>query len=89
MPVTAIQRDAENPYVWGKDADDRARQREVTIGLATLEAVEILSGLQAGDEIVMAVPPDAELSPGQLLATPEAAADGPEPPEPGQTPGDN
>ena len=89
VPVTAIQRDAENPYVWVKDANDRARQREVTIGLETLEAVEILSGLQAGDEIVIAVPPDAELSPGQRLATPETEAGGPDIPDRDQTPGDN
>ena len=88
VPVTALQRDAENPYVWVKDANNQARQREVTIGLETLEAVEILSGLQVGDEIVIAVPPDADLSPGQLLETP-ADAGGPDIPNSSQTTGDN
>lgn len=72
VPVTALQRDADQPYVWVKDADDTARRREVTIGLETLEAVEILSGLQAGDEIVVSIPPEVELLPGQPLSTPTA-----------------
>ena len=69
VPVTAIQRDAPNPYVWVKDADNMARRREVTIGLETLESVEILSGVQEGDEVVTSIPPEADLSPGQPLST--------------------
>jgi HlyD family secretion protein len=72
VPVAALQRDAETPYVWVKDADNTARRREVTIGLETLEAVEILAGLQAGDEIVVSMPPEAELQPGQPLSSPNA-----------------
>ena len=89
VPVTALQRDAETPYVWVKDANNQARRREVTIGLETLEAVEVLSGLQAGDEIVIAVPPDADLSPGQLLGHPEAEAGGPATPDRGRPQGAN
>jgi HlyD family secretion protein len=69
VPVTAIQRDGASPYVWVQDADNLAQQREVTIGLETLEAVEITAGLQVGDEIVVAVPPEASLVPGQPLNT--------------------
>lgn len=82
VPVTAVQRDGESPYVWVRDADNLARRREVTIGLETLEAVEITAGLQVGDEIVVALPPDANLSPGQPLNTdadqsPPAGGSGP------------
>lgn len=68
-PVSAIRRDLGEPYVWVKDADNTAQRREVTLGLETLEAVEILSGLQEGDEIVVSIPPEVQLSPGQLLDT--------------------
>lgn len=81
VPVTAIQRDGESPYVWVQDADNLARRREVTIGLETLESVEITAGLQVGDVIVVSVPPEARLSPGQPLSTEAEAApaDGAEP----------
>ncbi|WP_039724795.1 efflux RND transporter periplasmic adaptor subunit [Leptolyngbya iicbica] len=69
VPVTAVQRDGESPYVWVRDAANLAQQREVTIGLETLEAVEITSGLQEGDEIVVSIPPEVTLSPGQPLNT--------------------
>lgn len=79
VPVTAVQRDAESPYVWIKDAENTARKREVSLGLETLEAVEILSGLQVGDEIVVNVPPDIDLSEGQPLGSSS-------PPSPGGMP---
>ena len=71
VPVTALQRDAATPYVWVKTADNTAQQQEVEIGLETLESVEILSGLQAGDEIVVFLPPDVVLTPGQPLTVPQ------------------
>ncbi|MDB9528282.1 efflux RND transporter periplasmic adaptor subunit [Oscillatoria sp. CS-180] len=74
IPVTALQRDAGNPYVWVKDAEGLAQQREVTVGLETLETIEILSGLQEGDEIVVAVPPETDLVPGSPLTPPETNA---------------
>jgi len=69
VPVTAVQREGETPYVWVRDADNLAQQREVAIGLETLEAVEITAGLQEGDEIVVSMPPEARLVPGQPLQT--------------------
>lgn len=78
VPVTAIQRDGEMPYVWVRDADNTAQQREVEVGLETLDSVEILSGLEAGDEIVVSIPPEATLTPGQPLASPGVGEAGPE-----------
>lgn len=77
VPVTALQRDAANPYVWVRDGNNTAQQREVQIGLETLESVEILSGLAVDDEIVVSIPPEVTLTPGQPLASPETEADVP------------
>jgi HlyD family secretion protein len=70
VPVSAVQQDAETPYVWVKDAENLAQRRDVVVGLETLEAIEIVSGLQEGDEVVAAIPPDVNLSPGQPLGEP-------------------
>ena len=70
IPVVALQRDAAAPYVWVSDTDNTAQQREVETGLETLEAIEIVAGLQAGDEVIVSLPPDVTLMPGQRLANP-------------------
>ncbi|MEO1095339.1 MAG: efflux RND transporter periplasmic adaptor subunit [Cyanobacteria bacterium J06638_28] len=77
VPVTALQRDAANPYVWVRDSNNRAQKREVQIGLETLESIEILSGLAVGDAIVVSIPPEVTLTPGQPLALPGSEADVP------------
>ncbi len=77
VPVTAIQRDAEGSYVWVRDANNTAQQRPVETGLETLEAVEIVTGLAAGDEVVESLPPDITLQPGQPLTTGATGAPGP------------
>ena len=85
LPVTALQRDAATAYVWVQDADNTAQRREVMVGLETLEGVEVLSGLQGGEEIVVAVPPEITLTPGQPLTAPqpeEARPGGDRPPRP-------
>ncbi|MEL6382490.1 MAG: efflux RND transporter periplasmic adaptor subunit [Cyanobacteria bacterium J06626_18] len=71
IPVTALQRDAATPYVWVRDANDTAQQREVETGLETLEAIEIVAGLQAGDEVIVSLPPEVTLTPGQPLIDPQ------------------
>lgn len=70
VPVTALQRDGEVPYVWVSDGDNTAQRREIQTGLETLQSIEVISGLQEGDEIVVAVPPESPLTPGQPLTTP-------------------
>ncbi|MGF1459581.1 MAG: efflux RND transporter periplasmic adaptor subunit [Leptolyngbyaceae cyanobacterium] len=67
VPVAAIQRDSPTPYVWVQDAAGLAQQREVSLGLETLESAEITAGLQPGDMVVVAIPPEVSLSPGQPL----------------------
>lgn len=73
IPVTALQRDAANPYVWVRDADNTAQQREIETGLETLEAIEVVAGLQPGDEVIVSLPPDETLTPGQPLMDPQPA----------------
>ncbi|MEO0984558.1 MAG: efflux RND transporter periplasmic adaptor subunit [Cyanobacteria bacterium J06639_14] len=73
IPVTALQRDAANPYVWVRDADNTAQQREIETGLETLEAIEVVAGLQPGDEVIVSFPPDETLTPGQPLMDPQPA----------------
>ena len=86
VPVTAIQRDAATPYVWVRDGENTAQQRDVETGLETLEAIEIRSGLQEGDEVIVLIPPEVVLTPGQPLAAPQPEGAG-EAGSPDQMPG--
>lgn len=70
VPVTALQRDAEQPYVWVQDDENTAQRQEVEVGLETLQLVEVTAGLEVGDDIVVSVPPETPLTPGQPLITP-------------------
>jgi HlyD family secretion protein len=67
VPVAAVQREGGKPYVWVQDAAGLAQQRPVTLGLETLEAIEIAAGLQIGDEIVVDLPSEVQLSPGDPI----------------------
>ena len=68
VPLMAIQNQGDDPFVWLKDEDGKAQKQAVTLGLQNLQTAEIISGLQAGDEIVPALPPGVELTPGAPLA---------------------
>ena len=72
VPLTAIQTEGETQFVWVKDAQGNAQKRTVSVGLENLQSAAILSGLQAGEEIVPALPPDAALVPGMPLADAES-----------------
>jgi HlyD family secretion protein len=67
VPLTAVQNDAETPYVWVRTEEGTAAKREVRLGLQNLQSVEILSGLESGDEVVTSIPPDQSLAPGTPL----------------------
>lgn len=62
LPIEALQRAGNKPFVWVNDGRDRAKKQPVTLGLEGLELVEVTSGLQAGDQIVLA-PPTGNLTP--------------------------
>lgn len=80
VPTTALQMDGGEPFVWVRDSDGTAQRRPVVVGLQSVESVEIVSGLEAGDEIVATLPPDQPLTPGTPLNTP-TMPDGISPPE--------
>ena len=62
----AIQGDDKNPFVWIKDAQNRARKRTVTLGLEGANKVEVKSGLKAGDKIIVPFA-DVTLEAGTLI----------------------
>lgn len=67
VPLTAIQDEGSSQFIWVKDQDNRAQKQEVMVGLQNLRSAEIVSGLQAGHEIVPALSPGIELIPGTPL----------------------
>lgn len=72
VPLQALQTDDDTPYLWIRDEQGRARRREVTTGLQTLDQVEIVSGLAAGDAVIVNVPTDPPLEDGMPIADPSA-----------------
>jgi HlyD family secretion protein len=80
IPPEAIQRTEANPFVWVRDAQGKAKQQPVQIGLEGLETVEITSGLKTGDQLVLP-PPDAVLTPGAPLAIDQSQTEAAPPPE--------
>ncbi|MEA5448633.1 efflux RND transporter periplasmic adaptor subunit [Leptolyngbya sp. CCNP1308] len=71
LPSNAIQQEGGETFVWVVDAEGRAQKRPVTTGLDTLEAVEIVSGLDDTDTVILTPPPDQPLEAGLTVeATP-------------------
>lgn len=66
MPVAAVRRDEAGAYVWRVTADERAERAPVELGLANDLAQAVLSGLAAGDRVVV--------GPGRILAQLSAGA---------------
>lgn len=65
VPIEALTRGANATTVTVVDAQHRAVTRTVTLGLETPNAVEVLSGLQAGEDVV--VSGASLLRPGQIV----------------------
>ncbi|HEY9878091.1 MAG TPA: efflux RND transporter periplasmic adaptor subunit [Leptolyngbyaceae cyanobacterium] len=74
VPLSALQQESDRTFVWVKDAAGTAQKRPVVVGLQTLEAAEIVSGLALGDEIIVSLPPEVELMPGIPLQSPSSQA---------------
>ena len=68
LPLEALQSADSQPFVWVKDAKGQAKKQPVTLGLEGLRLVEVTSGLQAGEQVVLP-PPDQTLTPGIPLQT--------------------
>lgn len=66
VKLEAIQRGEEKPFVWIKDAQNRARKRTVTLGLEGANQVEVKSGLKIGEKIILPFA-DVPLEAGTLI----------------------
>ncbi|MBD2462097.1 efflux RND transporter periplasmic adaptor subunit [Oscillatoria sp. FACHB-1407] len=77
LAVEAVQQ-GDEPFVWVRDAEGKAQQRPIELGLEGLTEIEVTSGLQVGEEIILPSP-DVVLTPGALTApTSESTAGSPE-----------
>ncbi len=68
LSTEAIQRDANQPFVWVRDRDSRAQKQPISIGLEGLLTVEITNGLQPNDEVILP-PVEPPLKPGTPVTT--------------------
>ena len=66
LPTEAIQQSGSKPFVWLRDDRGLARRRDVTLGLEGLTTVEVTSGINAGEEVVLPLP-GLQLTPGTPL----------------------
>ena len=53
VPLAALQTSQGSTFVWVKDTEGRAEQRQVKTGIQNLQVIEIVSGLLEGDEVVI------------------------------------
>ena len=51
IPTEALVQREKN-FVWTVDSEGKARKKEVDVGLSTDEEVEIINGLEEGEEVV-------------------------------------
>ncbi|NJO93578.1 MAG: HlyD family efflux transporter periplasmic adaptor subunit [Hydrococcus sp. RM1_1_31] len=61
IPPEAIQRTEAQPFVWIQNERGKAKKQPIAVGLEGLQQVEVASGLQAGDKLVIA--PSVPLTP--------------------------
>ena len=59
----AVTRVAGEDFVWLRDAEGRARRRSVRLGVRGLDRVEIVDGLEGGDEVLL--PAAREIAEGE------------------------
>ena len=61
--LETVVRSEGEPFVWIVDEQGKARKRNVTLGLEGATQVEVKSGLEVGDQVIMPTP-DLALKPG-------------------------
>jgi HlyD family secretion protein len=67
IPLETLQQ-GDKPFVWVKDASNKAQKREIMLGLQGLTTAEVKSGLRTGEQIVQP-PPNQNLMSGTPLKT--------------------
>ena len=73
VPVQAVDQSGSQPFVMLVDAANKVEKRVVRIGVSTANRIEILSGLNVGDKVIVANL--ATFSPGELV-TPKRSSMG-------------
>jgi HlyD family secretion protein len=63
LNTEAIVRSQARPFVWVRDSQNQAQKRTIDLGLEGLMAVEVTSGLQPGEKVILP-PVESELKPG-------------------------
>lgn len=66
LPLEAIQQLEDQPFVWIKNSVGRAEKRPVQLGLQSLTTVEVKSGLQTGEIVVLPSPTQPLTAGGSL-----------------------
>ncbi|MDJ1180149.1 efflux RND transporter periplasmic adaptor subunit [Roseofilum sp. BLCC_M91] len=66
VSLEALQRSGKTTFVWVKDEQGLAQKQEITLGLEGLDSVEVLSGLELGDRVIIPTP-GLNLEPGMPL----------------------
>ncbi len=64
----AIQRSKGKPFVWIKNAENKAEKRKITLGLEGATKVEVKSGLKPGEKMILPLP-DVTIKPGKLITS--------------------
>lgn len=63
VSIEAIQQPDKQPFVWVLDEEGKTQKREIKLGLEGLTTVEVTSGLQVGEQVVLSEP-DTPLASG-------------------------
>lgn len=56
LDLAAIVRSRSSPFVWIRDSQSKAQKRSVTLGLEGVTTVEVKSGLQPGEQVILPSP---------------------------------
>lgn len=76
LPLEAVQQPEDTPFVWIKNPAGQAEKRPVKLGVQSLTTVEVTSGLQMGETVVLP-PPTQPLTPGTPLKASSNSTDAP------------
>jgi HlyD family secretion protein len=68
LPIEMVQGKGNQPFVWVKNEKGKVEKQPVTLGLEDPTSVEITSGLQVGEQVILPSP-DMTLTPGIPLQT--------------------
>jgi multidrug efflux pump subunit AcrA (membrane-fusion protein) len=65
VPLLAVNQDSNHPTVLVVDGTNKVQDRPVMLGIQTENEAEVLSGLRAGDQVVIS--DKSGLKPGELV----------------------